>query len=682
MIKFGTFKMNASLNRALLILLLLVSSTIYSQKSNFKKVKLKDVLNNVYELDSTANAVVLHKYRTTYFNDLQPDKWEIITEIHERIKILNTKGLSYATNHIQLRKSSDNKEMLSNFKGFVYSYNGMRIITRKIKKEAIKKSELSDSLDVVKIEFPTVKAGDIVEYSYKIVSPFYKIDNVVLQEDIPIKYCYNSIKTPSYFSYNRILNSRLKVTTNEFEQQFELKPFTTKKYSNIVQRHLRIYTRDSVLHTTEKVVEYEVKNVKALKSEIYVDNIENYRAFIGYELISTDFPKQGFKDYSNSWSKVIKKIHESNQFGGQLINLHFLKNEAALIKSKYLKPKEIMQKAFELIKNKMSWNKGYGIFAQRNLKLVYEKNTGNIAEINLLLTGLLRECGLNAQPILSRSRTMATPFQANPDNFNYVLVAVNIEGERVLLDATEKLSNPNILPERALISHGMLVFNDGSFENISLHPNNVNQINTVIQAEINHDGSISGKKRSNYTGQEALKYRKNYIKQSKKEFNKHLISNYNLVKLLDFNVENLTHLKAPIIETIGFQMKDGITINANEMYISPLLFLKIKSNPFKSTDRKYPINFLYPLSEKQMVSINIPKGYKVSFIPKPISIALPNQMGSYLFKIKKEGEHLNIISSFKLNSTNIPANKYLELKTFYKQRVLKENEKVILTKLL
>jgi len=56
-------------------------------------------------------------------------------------------------------------------------------------------------------------------------------------------------------------------------------------------------------------------------------------------------------------------------------------------------------------------------------------------------------------------------------------------------------------------------------------------------------------------------------------------------------------------------------------------------------------------------------------------------MGSYLFNIKKEGDNLNIISTFRLNTTNIPANTYLELKAFYEQRISKENEKVVLTKL-
>ena len=67
--------------------------------------------------------------------------------------------------------------------------------------------------------------------------------------------------------------------------------------------------------------------------------------------------------------------------------------------------------------------------------------------------------------------------------------------------------------------------------------------------------------------------------------------------------------------------------------------------------------------------------------PEPIKISLPDSMGSFLFNINVVEGGLNVISTFEINTAIIPEFKYAELKEFYNQRVLKETEKVVLTKI-
>jgi len=660
----------------------LIGTPITAQSQKLKKVSIEDFKDKFHEEDSTANAIILYKYRSTYFNENTPDHWVLITEIKERIKILKQAGIKDANKTIKLRKKGSEKETITDLKVFVYKKDNRKVRIKKNTIENLRPRPISSNLNEVKLNAPNVEVGSIIEWSYKITSPFWKIKDLIIQEDLPTKFYFAKVKIPSYFNYNRIINGHFNYKSIDSSLFLDVKVKQySKTYVKFMTGILKETIKDSVFQVTETETKYELKDIPALKEEPYINNIDNYRAFIGYELMSTDLPRQGYIEHSKSWTEVIRNIYDSDQFGGQLKNLHFLKNDAAQIKSSNSQPENIMQKAFELIKNKMSWDKNYGVFPHKNLKIAYEKKTGNIAEINLLLIGLLRECGLDAQPVLSRSINLPKPFSARPDGFNYVLVAVDIAGNRVLLDATEKLSSPNVLPKRTLHSEGKLVFNDGSFENINLQPTKASQINTIIQAEINHDGSVSGKQRSNYTGQEALKYRKKYLSLTKKEFNDHLIYKDHLDALVNFNIENLNQFNDPIIETIAFQWRDGITMNANDMYISPLLFLKLKSNPFKTKDRKHPVHFSYPSGHRKIISLKIPEGYKVSFTPKPINIVLPNQMGSYLFNIKKEGNTLNIISSFRLNTATIPSKIYPELISFYEQRVSKENENIVLIKL-
>jgi len=57
-------------------------------------------------------------------------------------------------------------------------------------------------------------------------------------------------------------------------------------------------------------------------------------------------------------------------------------------------------------------------------------------------------------------------------------------------------------------------------------------------------------------------------------------------------------------------------------------------------------------------------------------------MGSFLFNISEVKGGVNVLSTFKINSAIIPAYKYLELKEFYNQRVLKEAEKIVPYKII
>ncbi|PTM03425.1 MAG: transglutaminase, partial [Bacteroidetes bacterium] len=148
-----------------------------------------------------------------------------------------------------------------------------------------------------------------------------------------------------------------------------------------------------------------------------------------------------------------------------------------------------------------------------------------------------------------------------------------------------------------------------------------------------------------------------------------------------FEVKNDKDLSKSIIESYSFEFDQGVDMVGNEIYFSPLFFHKLTENPFKLNERNFPVNFGYASSEKKMINIKIPEGYQVTSTPEPIKLSLPDNMGSFLFNINAVEGGLNVISTFEINTAVIPEFKYAELKEFYNQRVLKETEKVVLTKM-
>ncbi|MEZ4795629.1 MAG: hypothetical protein R2785_00545 [Flavobacteriaceae bacterium] len=202
-----------------------------------------------------------------------------------------------------------------------------------------------------------------------------------------------------------------------------------------------------------------------------------------------------------------------------------------------------------------------------------------------------------------------------------------------------------------------------------------------MSVTINDDGSLNGKQTSSYTDLAAMAYRNKAKDYSKDEYIDAIINDYAFDDLTDFESENAKDLSKPVLESYSFEFEDGVDMVGNEIYFSPLFFYKLAENPFKLEERSYPVNYSYPSSRKKIINIKIPEGYQVTSTPQPVRMSLPDQMGSFMFNISVVEGGLNVMSTFDINTAIIPAFNYAELKEFYNQRVLKETEKVVLTKM-
>jgi len=105
---------------------------------------------------------------------------------------------------------------------------------------------------------------------------------------------------------------------------------------------------------------------------------------------------------------------------------------------------------------------------KKGLKDAYKIGSGNVSEVNLLLVSMLRELGIEADPVLVSSTNNDIPIFPTREGFNYVIVQANYGGEKVLLDATEKFAGINLIPLRAANWKGRLIKEDGSSEWINL----------------------------------------------------------------------------------------------------------------------------------------------------------------------------------------------------------------------
>ncbi|WP_411030239.1 DUF3857 domain-containing protein [Spongiimicrobium sp. 3-5] len=651
-----------------------------AQEVKFGKVTKQELEETVYEPDSSASAVVLFRKFKLDYKYIQEVGFQIITSVHERVKIYNNEGFSYATVVERLYKDGGTKESLSNIKGFTYNLENGQIVKTKLKSSETFTTSLSKYRNEEKFTMPVVKEGSVIEYEYKINSPFaYSIDEVILQYDIPIKKQEVTISIPEYFSFKTNMKGYLQIMP-------EYSSISGRITLNSKQRSgdwvVTSKFDQNTINYTKKKTAFNMVNVPALKEEPFVNHMHNYRASMNYELQYVKYPQSTMKSYATSWEKVVKNIYESDGFGKQLETTRYFKDELQVLLNGLTTDAEKAGVIFAYVQKRMNWNGFNGKYAYEGVKKAFEEKTGNVADINLMLVAMMREAGLKANPVLISTRSHGVPLFPTREGFNYVAAIVEIDGNGVLLDASNKYTSPNLLPTRALNWMGRVIHEDGSSETVQVLPNKLSRESNMINVNLKSNGDIAGKFRKNYTDHNAYYFRNNYNEVDEDSYLEKLENDLNGLEISNYKVLNKEHVGKAIVETYDFFMESQLEVIGDKIYFSPLLFKQTKENPFKLEKRDYPIDFAFPWQDKYIINIVIPEGYKVTSKPEDISIGLENGMGSFRYKIVDQGSTgLQVLAEIKMNSAVLPAQVYSGIKELYKKIVEKEAEKVVLSKI-
>lgn len=336
---------------------------------------------------------------------------------------------------------------------------------------------------------------------------------------------------------------------------------------------------------------------------------------------------------------------------------------------------------FEFVKSKIKWNGGYDKYPFNGVKKAYKESSGNVADVNLVLTAMLRAAGLNANPVLISSRGNGIPLFPTNKGFDYVISMVKFpDNSYALLDATELYSLPNLLPARALNWNGMAVYEGGGASWVKLTSTKNAKQENMVMVKLNEDLEVEGMARTKFENLNALLFRKsnNHIKEEE------MITKFeesNSLEVDDFSITNKFDLGKPVVRKVKFSSEDLIEQISGKIYIEPLLFLTKRKNPFKLKERKFPVDFVTAWEDSDRVTIEIPEGYKVEFLPETKAIALPDNLGVFKYQVMQTGNKIRTLSSLKFNKPMIPAQYYEYLKMFYAEVVAKETEKVVLVKI-
>jgi hypothetical protein len=657
--------------------------TIYSQDIKLGDVTKSELEEKFYPLDSTAPAAFLYKKTRIFYEFNDQTGWSLNAKVHERIKIYNKEGYEWATKMINLYDGNLSDEKVS-IKAFTYNLVDGKIEKIKLKNNEIFTEELNEGWRRKKFTMPNLQEGSIIEWEYSKHSPYLaNIDDMVLQHEIPLKTVDAQFEIPEFFIFK-----------NQGQGYYPVRIEKSTKNSKIaINSKIRnggkkfgITTKSTTFHQSKidfqtNITSCLANNVPALKEEPHVNNIKNYLTLFKFELSAIKFDNTPIQYFNTTWEDVTKTIYEASIFGGQLDRSNYYKEdlENLIMMTDPLEAK--INKIFHFVKNKIKWNGIRSQYTFEGVRKAYNEGVGNVAEINLTLVNMLREAGLNANPVLVSTRDNGIPLAPTSKGFNYVIAAVEFQDDVILLDATELYGLPNVLPLRALNWQGRIVREDGSSAPINLFPKSYSSKMVFLNVDIDQNALISGYLRILYENLNALNYRNLFNNLSDEELIGVLEKENQNIEIIDLKVNNKEKVDKPLTQLLKFESDNHIEVLGDKTYFSPLLFLARSENPFKLESREFPVDFGAPWRQKYTINIKIPEGFNVESIPDNIAYTLPDNLGSYKFVCINKGKSISVLSDMTLNVPIVGSNYYGALKDFYKNVVDKQLEKIVLSKI-
>jgi transglutaminase-like putative cysteine protease len=666
----------------LFTIFLVVSQVSVGQDFKFGKVSKEELMEKSHPTEPDADAAILYREYKTNFMYSQSDGFYAVTDIVERIKIYTKEGFEWGTKGESLYQSgSGGKEEMSGLKAYTYSLSAEgKIESEKLRNDGIFDEKASKYRRLKKFTMPNLSEGCVIEYRYSIKSPFIQsINPYRFQENIPVEKVYLRFAAPEYINYKSHQKGWLPFKINKDSRE------RTMKYRYQVDA----ITSGDVIDRTEtgetKFKEFiytvNMTKVSSVKEEKYTGNIDNYLASLKFELAFTKFPNASYNSYSQSWEDVSESIYESDSFGGELEKSNHFKDEIDQLIDGVSGQKEKMMRIFEFVKSKITWNSGYGIFTDEGAKEAYKEGSGNVAEINLSLTAMLRYAGLNANPVLVSTKKNGIPIFPTQKGFNYVISGVIIDGAVYLFDATNKLGEVNILEERLLNWQGRMILDEKTSAWVPLVPTKHAIQNTMLNVEITEDLAVQGISKNRRTGHYAMEMRNSYqglnVDAKRKTLEKDMVE----TEVDNIVFENLKTLHKPVSYSYSFDASNALESVGGKLYFSPLWYLTAIENPFKLDERKYPVDYGFIRKDRYLISINIPDGYAVESMPENTNFAMEQGIGNFKYVISNSGNKIQLSVEVAINEAVIPAENYGSLKKFYELLIDKENEKVVLSKI-
>jgi len=320
-----------------------------------------------------------------------------------------------------------------------------------------------------------------------------------------------------------------------------------------------------------------------------------------------------------------------------------------------------------------------------NVEDLLKQERGNARQINWLFVGLARSAGFQANSVYisSRSQYFFNPAMMNPTQLNGDVTVVKLNGKDIYCDPGSKFAPFALLPWEETFVKGLRLDKDGgSWVDTSLPQSSESKIERKADLKLNEqDGSLSGKLTVTFSGLEAL-WRRNDLRDeddtSRKKFLEDQIQEY-IPAGIEIELKNQPDWNAasPTLVAIYDLKVPGWASAAGRRALLPFgLFSATEKQLFEHANRVHAVYFQFPFQKFDDVTIQLPLGWQVSSLPKPLNHDA--KAAAYIRNVEDEKGTLHLTRVLRSDLLMIEPKFYPALRAFFQSVRTGDDEQIIL----
>ena len=663
-----------------LIVILHFHSLKAQEKSNYKFGKLSPADFNLEaaKFDSGANAVIIADIGSTSFEGNNKGFFTLVFTRFMRVKIMNKSGFDAGNHQIFLYHNLEGDvEKISSLKASTFNLENGVVNETKLDEKSIFNEKYSKNYDLRKFSMPALKEGSIFDLVYTIKSPFEtELRPWAFQGEYPRLWSEYEVIIPPPFHY---------VMSLQGDQHFDVN--TTKAvYSNYSIREENGASQADMYNVSGSSVDqrWVKKNVPALHEEPYTTTLDNYNSRVAFQLNYFQWSGQSDKhDYMTTWESRSKSLLEDEGFGLALnYENHWMSDELKGITADAHSDQEKAYSIYCYIRDNFKCTSNEGLYTHDPLKTIFKNKQGNVAEINLLLTAMLRKAGVHADPVILSTRANGIASASYPliSQYNYVICIAYIGNDAVNLDASRSFNGFGQLSSICYNGWGHII-NDSKPLPVPLFADSVKETSfTNVMIFNDEKGKSSGTYKSTLGRSESFRVRQEIGQSSEKSYEKKIQTESSSdIAIENFGIDSLHKYDFPLAVHYDFDMKNLGTTDV--LYFDPMFGEGYKTNPFKALERHYPVEIPYQIDDVYLLTMDIPAGYQIDEMPKSARVAYNDNEGLFEYLIQKGNDNLQMRVHLKLNKAFFPVDEYPTLRDFFAFIVKKESEQIVFKKI-
>ena len=642
--------------------------------TKFGKITIENLHEKIYSIDSNANAVILSDMGKTALEGNDKGWFSLVSTRHKVVHILNKNGYEEASVEIPLYVDGLDEERVSSLKAVTYNLEKGEIVETKLEKSEQFKENVDKNHRLLKFTMPQVKEGSIIEYQYQVTSDFISILDPWYFQSLtsPTLWSEFTFSVPQFFSYNFLNRGYLPMSINERKDRTE--NFNVS-YANGSSR-----TEHANFSAGVSDFRWVVKNAPELKEENYTSSLRNHISRMEFQLASQSAPLTPH-NFRTTWQEVMKGLLESESFGMKLnSNNGWMSEEVKPLFTGLNNNTEKARRIFYYVRDHFTSTDKYGVFMDQTLKNVFKTKKGSVAEINLLLTAMLRYADIEAYPVLLSTTGHGYSLEFSPmiNSMNYVVVQCKDQGKTYYLDASQPRLGFDRLLENAYNGHARIANKDATpvyFQADSLREKKT----TIIYISNKENGKWGGAIIQTPGFYESFHTRNTISEKGKEEFFKEIQKQYSsMATVQQSSIDSLSNLETPL--TIKYKLEFS---NDNEeiLYFNPTLNEGYKKNPFVAAERNYPVEMPYTSEEVINETIEVPKGYMVDELPKQMLVKLDEEGKTFFeYRIEQSDNRISFLNRIRIHKAMFIADEYPGLREFFNIVVKKQSEQIVFKK--